>query len=92
MKECSGTITTGGEAQTLLVEGTGATNNRRGFFVQNTSSGDLFIRFGADASAAGSSIKLLAGAYYETPASYQGDARVSIFGATTGQSFAAGEW
>lgn len=81
----SGTITLGGTAQQLLP----ADPARNGFYVQNVSTGDLYVNVNATASATVStnngSIKLGSGAYWEHPCS--ANAAVSIFGATTGQAF-----
>ena len=85
----SGTITTGGAAQVLAASNTA----RKGWFVQNNSTGDLWVnRFGGTASAAQPSILIKAGRLYETPAGGSGGNALSIYGATTGQAFTAGEW
>ncbi len=85
----SGTITSGGAAQVLMARN----DDRRGFAVQNLSSGDLWIREdGTSAAATQPSLKLIAGAYYETPPRSVTTDEVSIFGATTGQAFYAREW
>ena len=85
----SGTVTTGGVAQALA----SANSDRKGWFLQNVSNGDLWVNsFGGTASAAQPSLLIKAGSYYETPAGGSGAGALSIFGATTGQSFTAGEW
>lgn len=84
----SGSITSGGVAQTLMA----SNSSRRGLWVQNLSSGDLYVCFVGTATAGGSSIKLAAGALYESPAHGVPVSHVSIFGATTGQAFSANEW
>lgn len=84
----SGTITTGGTAQQLAA----ANANRLGFSVQNLSTGDLWINTPGTAAASQPSIKLVSGAYFETPAGYGATGAISIFGATTGQAFSAREW
>lgn len=87
----SGTITTGGVAQTLaLGDGT-----RRGLSIQNVSSGDLWVNVYGTASATAGR-KIAAGDEYVW-SMQQGSGSipvnaVSIFGATTGQAFAAEEW
>lgn len=85
----SGTIATGGTAQQLMA----ANASRKGWWLQNLSTGDLWVnRFGGTASAAQPNIQIPSGALYETPAGGAGSTLVSIFGATTGQAFASGEW
>lgn len=84
----SGTITTGGTAQQLAA----ANSARLGFSIQNLSTGDLWVNTLGTAAAAQPSIKLAAGVYFETPAGYGAVGAISIFGATTGQSFTAREW
>lgn len=84
----SGTITTGGTAQQLAA----ANASRAGFSVQNLSSADLWINTLGTAAASQPSIKLASGVYFETPAGYGAVGAISIFGATTGQAFAAREW
>lgn len=85
----SGTIATGGVAQSFMTENTA----RKGWFIQNNSTGDLWVnRFGGTASASQPSIKIPAGRLYETPTGGSGGNALSIFGATTGQAFTSGEW
>lgn len=84
----SGTITTGGTAQQLMASNA----NRKGFSVQNLSAGDLWFNALGTAAATQPSMKLVSGAYFETPAGYGATGAVSIFGATTGQAFTAREW
>lgn len=84
----SGTIATGGVAQQLMA----ANAARRGFWVQNTSLADLWISEVGTAAVAGASIQIPSGAIYETMAHAVPIAAISIFGATTGQSFAAREF
>lgn len=84
----SGTITTGGTAQTLMA----LNATRRGYWVQNLSSADLWISTIGTAAASQPSLKLVAGALYETPVHHTSTATVSIFGATTGQAFVAREF
>ncbi len=88
MADISGTITAGGVAQTLAALRPG----RVGFAVQNLSSGDLWVNENGTAAASQPSIKIPVGALYETPTDYRDGSDLSIFGATTGQSFAAREW
>jgi hypothetical protein len=82
----SGTITTGGTAQVAMA----ANSTRKGVIVQNTSTGDLRISTtGTASSTAG--IKLVAGAYWESPPGMVPSGAISIWGATTGQAFTAVE-
>lgn len=84
----SGTVTTGGTAQQIM----SSNSSRKGFSVQNVSTGDLWIRETGTAAAGQPSLKLTAGTYFETPAGYGSTGAVSIYGATTGQAFTAREW
>ena len=84
----SGTIAAGGTAQSFMA----ANAARRGFTIQNQSSGDLFINGLAAAAPDGSSLKVEAGAIYETGAHHVGTGALSIYGATTGQIFYAREF
>lgn len=84
----SGTITSGGAAQTLMASNA----SRRGFMIQNQSTGDLWISSLGTAAATQPSLWLPAGTYYEPPSGGVPTAAISIFGATTGQAFAAREW
>lgn len=84
----SGTITTGGTAQVLMA----ANAARTGFWVQNNSSSDLWINSLGTAAAGGSSLRLRPGDLYETPAFAVPATAISIYGATTGQVFAAREF
>lgn len=84
----SGTITTGGQSQLLMA----ANANRRSYWLQNQSSGSLWInRFGNAATAGQPSIEIRSGGYFETPSNGSGTSAVYIYGATTGQAFACGE-
>jgi hypothetical protein len=85
----SGTITTGGTSQLLMA----ANPTRRGYSIQNLSTGDLgFNGLGVQATLNQPSIRLAPGALYETPAGGGGTDAVSIIGATAGQAFSAREW
>lgn len=88
----SGTITSGGTAQ----EWAAANTYRKGWFIQNNSSGDLWVREdGTDAAASQPAIKIAAGAVL-TGSLVNGDyvprGAVSIIGATTGQAYSGREW
>ena len=85
----SGTVATGGAAQPLF----GGIVPTSGFFVQNNSSAVLWISDVGVASAGGASIQLAAnGSIFWTAAGYKPAGPVSLFGATTGQAFAARRW
>ena len=84
----SGTITAGGSAQTAI-----ASNSlRRGFIIQNNSSGNLWFSSMATAVQSQPSFLIQPGGYYETPVHAVPTATVSIIGPTTGQAFTAREW
>lgn len=78
----STTITAGGTAQTLL----SANISRNGFELQNTSGSDLFFSFGSTASLT-NGFKLPSNGTYSTLSNMVSTSLISIFGATTGQSF-----
>src|SRR5438477_3016006 len=85
----SGAVATGGSAQTLF----GGIVPANGFLVQNNSSVALWISDAGTASAGGASIQLAAnGGIFATPSGYKPAGAVSLFGATTGQAFAARRW
>jgi hypothetical protein len=85
----SGTLATGGSAQTLF----GGIVPANGFLVQNNSSAVLWISDVGVASANGASIQLAAnGGVFATPSGYKPAGAVSLYGATTGQLFAARRW
>jgi hypothetical protein len=84
----SSTINVGGTAQ-LLFAGVVPTN---GFQIGNTSAGMIYVSDVGTAAAGGSSMPIAAGAIYTTPDGYRPAGAVSIYGASTGQSFAARRW
>ncbi|HKS88743.1 MAG TPA: hypothetical protein VJR70_04825 [Stellaceae bacterium] len=85
----SGTVAAGGSAQTLF----GGIVPTNGFLVQNNSSAALWVCDVGIASAGGASIQLAAnGGTFATPSGYKPAGAVSLFGATTGQAFAARRW
>lgn len=86
----SGSVTTGGTAQQLAA----ANAARKGWRIQNTSGGDQWFNdTGGSASVGGAGcFKVSSGGYYETPAGGASQTAISIFGATTGQTFSASEW
>jgi hypothetical protein len=75
------TITTGGTARSF----TGAPN-LSAYEIQNTSTGDLWIRFDGVA-ALNAGIRLQAGQAWSNPSGFCPDTALSIWGATTGQTF-----
>jgi len=84
----SGTITSGGVAQTLMA----ANTQRRGCVLQNQSTGDLWINAGGTAAATQPSVKVPPGAKYRCDPTGVQTSLHSIFGATTSQAFMAQEW
>jgi hypothetical protein len=84
--DSSGSITIGGDAQELMP----INLVRKGFYVQNTSAADLYINWITTADVL--SLKLSAGALYEWPSTLVPTGAISIFGATTGQTYFAGEF
>lgn len=83
----SGTVTVGGTAQQLAP----ANTSRKYLFIQNNSSGDLWINFGANATTAQPSVKVEAGANFFWESSFVPSSSISVIGATTGQTFTAKE-
>src|SRR5690348_6260973 len=85
----SGTLAAGGSAQTLF----GGIVPANGFLVQNNSSAALWVSDVGAAAAGGASIQVAAdGGVFMTPPGYKPSGAVSLFGATTGQAFAARRW
>ncbi|MGH7093086.1 MAG: hypothetical protein ACREFB_06075 [Stellaceae bacterium] len=85
----SGAVAAGGSAQALF----GGVVPVNGFLVQNNSSTTLWICDVGTASAGGASIQLAVnGGLFQTPSGYKPAGAVSLFGATTGQAFAARRW
>lgn len=85
----SGTVAAGGAAQTLF----GGIVPANGFLVQNNSSAALWISDVGAASAGGASLQLAAnGGVFVTPSGYKPAGAVSLYGAVTGQAFAARRW
>jgi len=81
--DASGTITTGGTAQTVLA----ANATRKVIQLQNMSAGPLWYNFSGTATEGGGSFELVAGAYYENNPGIASNQALSIIGATTGQAF-----
>jgi hypothetical protein len=85
----SGTVATGGSAQTLF----GGTAPVNGYLVQNNSSAVLWVSDVGAAANGGASIQIAAnGGLFATPSGYKPAGPVSLYGATTGQAFAARRW
>ena len=84
----SGTITTGGVAQSLLP----LSHSRYGFWFQNNSNGDLWISDVGTAAAAQPSLKIVPGALYESPITGSAAGAHSLFGAITAQAFSCREF
>ncbi len=88
-RDGSGTLATGGSAQTLF----GGIVPANGFVVQNNSSSALWISDVGVAANGGASIQIGAnGGSFATPSGYKPAGAVSLYGATTGQAFAARRW
>lgn len=83
-----GTITAGGTAQQMMA----ANANRRGYSVQNQSTGDLYINALAAATIDYHSLKIPAGSLYESPPNHVGPGAISIIGATTAQAYYSREF
>lgn len=95
MLNLSGTITTGGTAQTLSAARGGTP--RKGWSVYNSSAGNLYVNdVGGTASTSdGLSYTIVPGAMLAiNPQSIESvsQSSISIVGATTGQTFVAREW
>lgn len=82
------TITAGGTAQNWA--STGAIVH--GCEIQNTSSGPEYIRMDGSAASATSLLLVANGGYYECPVTGLPTTSVSIYGATTGQSYFGEIW
>lgn len=84
----SGTITTGGVAQVLMA----LNSQRRGYWFQNVSAGDLWISAVGAAAAAQPSMKIPPNALFEVNPGTVPTGELSVFGATSAQAFSAREW
>lgn len=87
----SGTITTGGAAQTLFAGAVPA----NGYLVANLNASGgrvLYISDVGVAAATGASIPIAPQAAFVTPPGYKPPGAVSIFGTTTADGFAARKW
>jgi hypothetical protein len=84
----SGTISSGGTAQTLF----GGVVPIDGWLVANNSPTALYVSDVGTATSGGASIPIAAGVVFATPSGYKPAGPVSLYGATTGQAFAARRW
>ena len=83
-----GTISVGGTAQYLFSSLTPVS----GYLVQNNSAANLYISDTAVATASGINVVIGPGVMWTTPPSYRPPGPVSIYGASSGQAFAARRW
>lgn len=79
----SGTITSGGAAQTAAA----ANTTRSYLLIQNVSDTDMWVNFGVTAVANQPSILIVAGGSYENPPHWCPTGLISVIGATTGKAF-----
>lgn len=83
LTDYSGSITTGGTAQTPLP----ANSNRVYLLIQNTSTDDLYFNFTATAITDSPSVLLKSGEALVMESTFVSTEAISIIGATTGQTF-----
>ncbi len=83
----SGTITTGGSAQSLM----GSNSNRKYLVIQNTGNKDLWFNFTTTAVQDQPSFKLPPNGAFVMENSFVSTEAISIIGPTTGKSFTAKE-
>jgi hypothetical protein len=81
-------VTTAATAQQLMASNTA----RRGFAIQNQSAGACYISGTATATQDFHSLRIDAGAFYETPPTHTGTGAVSIICAVASASVYAREW
>ena len=84
----SGTITCGYSAQLLF----GGVVPKNGYLVCNNSPHPLYVSDVGAASGGGSAIHIAPYTTFVTPPGYAPQQAVSLYGPTTGQSFAARRW
>jgi len=84
----SGTVSIGGTAQTLF----GGITPANGWLVANNSSDTLYISDVGTATPGGASIPISAGTLFATPSGYNPAGPLSLYGATSGQAYAARRW
>jgi len=80
----SGSIATGGTAQNVAT----ANADRRGFTLQNTSDAEMRVTESGTAATGTTGYQVLPGGRFTASTSKA----ISVFGATTGKTFAATEW
>lgn len=83
LTDISGTITTGGVAQSLAL----ANENRQGWWIRNNSTTSLWVSDITTAVASQPSLEIKAGELYESPLLGCSQKALTIYGATTGQAF-----
>jgi hypothetical protein len=84
----SGTVAVGGTPQLLF----GGVTPANGWLVANNSSALLFVCDVGGATNGGASIPIPAGTVFVTPSGYGPAGPVSLYGASTGQAYAARRW
>jgi hypothetical protein len=84
----SGTLSVGGTAQTLF----GGIAPGDGWLVANNSSATIYVSDVGAATSGGASIPIAPGGVFATPSGYKPAGPVSVYGAATGQAFAARRW
>jgi hypothetical protein len=84
----SGTVAVGGAPQLLF----GGITPVNGWLVANNSSSTLYVSDVGSATMGGASIPIPAGTVFVTPSGYRPGGPVSLYGASTGQAYAARRW
>ena len=84
----SGMVQSGGSAQSLF----GGIIPNNGWLVANNSSASLYVSDVGLATPGGASIPISAGSVFVTPSGYRPAGAVTLYGATTGQAYAARRW
>lgn len=84
----SGTVAVGGSAQTLF----GGVVPINGWLVANNSAAALYVSDVGAATAGAASVPVAPGAVFATPSGYKPAGPVSLYGASTGQAYAARRW
>jgi hypothetical protein len=84
----SGTIVRGYEAQLLF----GGVVPSGGYLICNNSAHPLYVSDVGTATAGGTAIQIPPSVTFITPPGYAPPQAVSLYGPTTGQSFAARRW
>jgi hypothetical protein len=84
----SGTIANGGTPQMLF----GGVLPANGYLICNNSAGALYVSDVGTATPGGTSIQIPPNTIFVTPPGYAPRQSVSLYGGTTGQTFAARRW